>query len=577
MSDRPSSTRWGNIIVEELVASGIRTICVSPGSRSTPLVVAAASHPELTVYSILDERAAAFFAVGMGKGTGRPTAIVSTSGTATANYHPAVLEADQSQTPLLVCTADRPTERHDIGANQTVRQDDLYGDAIRWAPKIPIADAGAYTEKSLRSKVDLAVAKTIEPIPGPVHLNLPFRKPLAPDPSHSSSSTDTDDPEPTVSIETSSTTVSPSTIDMLVDRLQEAERPLLVSGPLDPRSSPEPIGALSTTFDLPVLADPLSSLRQQETERCLGGSDAILEPLLDHGWDPPDVVLRFGARPTSKAIQSLLAETTESHIAVNPIGDLNDPSLSTSRLVPASVDSVSTELCEELEPLTIDTAWQDTLMSAEEAYWSLVTDHRSMLPAEGRIATELIEAAPAGSTVFVSNSMPVRDLDRFGQPRTADLKILGNRGVSGIDGIVSTALGTGAATDGELILFTGDLALYHDMNGLLSIERCDVEVTIVAINNDGGGIFQKLPIAEHDPPFTEHFRTPHGIEFEAVADLYDLGYHAVSVDAFADRYRSVIREDGSHLIEIEVDPTSNHRDREAFQSMVHRHLREVVN
>ncbi|PSQ57530.1 MAG: 2-succinyl-5-enolpyruvyl-6-hydroxy-3-cyclohexene-1-carboxylic-acid synthase [Halobacteriales archaeon SW_9_67_25] len=584
------ATLWGEVLVEELAAAGLSAACVSPGSRSTPLTVALADHPEVTVYSHLDERSSAFFALGRGRRTGRPTAVVCTSGTAAANFHPAVLEASEARVPLVVLTADRPPELRDSGANQTSDQVKLYGDAVRWYRTLPEPEPEPRKLRSLRVAADRAIAEATGTPAGPVHLNVPFRKPLEPTPVPGDvpESLSTEAPPatggrdgPFVRTAAGRTAPGDSEVATLADALGAAERPLIVCGPADPAvhgPTPEALGRVVETTGAPVLADPLSGHRfgahVPDLPVC-GGYDSYLDA---DGWpDPdPDVVLRCGASPTSKVLRQYLRDADARQVLVDPAGGWREAEFTATDLVVADPTPTFASLADAVSDRRDDAAadgevaaWRDRFVDSEDRYWSLVGEACRASFFEGAILRELARTAPDPATLFVSNSMPVRDLDRFGRPRGGDLTVLGNRGVSGIDGIVSTALGAGSATEDPLVLVTGDLAYYHDMNGLLALGRCGVDATVVLVNNDGGGIFHMLPIEEFDPPFTEHFVTPHDLDFEPTADIYDLEFARVAGrSAFLDAFETSVASAGTQVIEVRTDAESSHRTRECLHGRV---------
>jgi 2-succinyl-5-enolpyruvyl-6-hydroxy-3-cyclohexene-1-carboxylate synthase len=282
-------------------------------------------------------------------------------------------------------------------------------------------------------------------------------------------------------------------------------------------------------------------------------------------WPEPEVVLRIGASPTSKPLRRYLARTEARQLLVDPAGGWREAEFAASDLVTAAPSRLAGRLARLVDGAP-DPAWRERWTDAERRHWAAVeaTDE----PFEGRVLAAVAERAPEPTTLFVSNSMPVRDLDRFGRPSTAALTVLGNRGASGIDGIVSTALGAGDATTDELTLVLGDLAYYHDMNGLLALGRCGVDATVVLIDNDGGGIFHMLPIEDHDPPFTEQFRTPHGLEFAPTADLYELSFRPVAPEALPDAYAEAVRTDGTTVLSDPLDAESSHRTREAIAGRV---------
>ncbi len=577
MSTPNRATLWGRVLVDELAKGGLDSVCIAPGSRSTPLAVAFAEHPNVDLYSHLDERSAGFFALGRGRRTGEATALVCTSGTAAANFHPSVIEASQARVPLLVLTADRPPELRDSGANQTIDQVELYGDAVRWYAELPEPRPKERTVRMLRTTAARALLETSSTPAGPVHLNCPFAKPLEPvevpgavPDAFNRTLAGTGRGGPFVRTESPRATLDRESVGRIADALDGAMRPLIVAGPADPHDiDSTALTEFAGSVDVPILADPLSGVRfgtDLDAVTVCGGYDTYVSEL-----PAPDVVLRIGASPTSKPLRHWLQDADARQFLIDPAGKWREASFTVTDLVAATPDAVFDALFERFERKTdrenSHREWDEKLRAAEGQHWSVVdralsTDSVSSTPFEGAILATVLADAPEPSTVFVSNSMPVRDADRFGRPRGADLTVLANRGASGIDGITSTALGAGSATDDPLILVTGDLAFYHDSNGLLAIERCDVDATIVVLDNDGGGIFHMLPIEEFDPPFSSQFKTPHGLDFEHLADLYDIEFEHVDPADFRDAYRESIDAGGTQVLVVEFDAESSHRQRE---------------
>jgi|AntDeeMinimDraft_4_1070355.scaffolds.fasta_scaffold01073_7 2-succinyl-5-enolpyruvyl-6-hydroxy-3-cyclohexene-1-carboxylate synthase len=605
MTEPNRATLWGRVLADELAKGGLEAVCLAPGSRSTPLTVAFAEHAEIDVYSHLDERAAAYFALGRARRTGEPTALVCTSGTAAANFHPAVMEADRARVPLLVLTADRPPELRDSGANQTVDQVKLYGDAVRWDAELPEPEPDERTVRSLRTTAARALAETTGVPPGPVHLNCPFRKPLEPidvpgDIPESFAETLAGRGRDGPFVETTGGTRALGDDDhrRLLGALEAADRPLFVAGPADPDGliglEPAAVTELADRLGAPILADPLSGLRfgphvgsagrENREGSCsvYGGYDAYIAEL-----PSPDVVLRFGASPTSKPLRHWLRDADARQFLLDPAGAWREATFTATDLLAADPGAVIDGLLEALDEsdraesapedsmphaATADD-WRARFDAAERRHWeirdeALTASALESEPFEGAILAAVFSNAPDPATVFVSNSMPIRDADRFGRPQAADLTVLGNRGASGIDGITSTALGAGSATDDPLVLVTGDLAFYHDSNGLLAVERCDVDATIVLLDNDGGGIFHKLPIEEFDPPFTQQFKTPHGLEFDALGETYGLEFERVAPADFAAAYRRSLEAAGTQVLAVEFDSEANHRRRDALTGRV---------
>jgi 2-succinyl-5-enolpyruvyl-6-hydroxy-3-cyclohexene-1-carboxylate synthase len=573
------STLHGRAVVDELARGGVSAVCVAPGSRSTPLTVALAAHEDVRIFSHLDERSAAFFALGRARRTGEPTPVVTTSGTAAANLHPAVVEASQARVPFLALTADRPAELRDSGANQTVDQEKLYGSAVRFYADLPEPTAESRTLRSTRTKVARGLAAATGTPAGPVHLNCPFPKPLEPTPVEGDVPADLDTlaaagrpgEEPFVRRSAGTPALGARDLRSLVETL-DAERGLIVAGPADPPGhDPEAFAALAAATGFPLLADPLSTLRyggHVRTTPVCGAYDAYLNSAATADWPVPDVVLRVGASPTSKALRRYLAEAGARQVLVDPAGEWREAEFAATDLVTADPSRLAARIAELSSP-SADPGWVQRWEAADrvarEVHDEAVADGDAF---EGRVLATLADRAPDPSTLVVSNSMPVRDLDRFGPPSTTNLTVLGNRGASGIDGVVSTALGAGSATTDRLTLAVGDLTFYHDMNGLLALGRCDVDATIVLVDNDGGGIFHLLPVEGFDPPFTDQFKTPHGLDFEPMADLYDLDFRTVDPDEFGDAYADSVATPGSDVLRVAFDAESSHRTREALRERV---------
>lgn len=561
---------WARTFADELARTGIDAVCIAPGSRSTPLTEAFDRHDDIETFSHLDERSAAYFALGRARRTGEVTPIVCTSGTAAANFHPAVIEASQARVPMLVLTADRPPELRDSGANQTVDQEKLYGDAVRWYKDMPEPEATDRKLRSLRTTAARAVSEATGVDAGPVHLNFPFRKPLEPTYVEGDVPADLDSEaldgrsgsRPYVKTTAGAPELSDDHLRKLADDLA-VDRGLVVAGPADPPGfNAEAVAAFAHATGFPVVVDPLSGLRfggHTRTTTVLGGYDAYLDERVTADWADPEVVVRIGASPTSKALRKYLARTDARQYLVDPTGRWREAEFGATDLVEAEPSVLAWRLSQLIRNRP-DESWNALWTDAEDAYWDLVDDETDAF--EGRVAADVADLAPEPSTLFVSNSMPVRDLDRFARPSTKSRTVLGNRGASGIDGIVSSALGAGSAATDHLTLLTGDLAYYHDMNGLLALGRLGVDATIVLVNNDGGGIFHMLPIEVYEPPFTDQFKTPHGLDFAATEDLYDLSFASVDPDDFRDAYAESVATDGTDVIEVRTDAESSHRVRE---------------
>jgi 2-succinyl-5-enolpyruvyl-6-hydroxy-3-cyclohexene-1-carboxylate synthase len=500
--------------VDELAAQGVEYACVSPGSRSAPIAMALQRHPKIKVLVHIDERSGSFFGVGLAKVTGKPVVLLSTSGTAAVEFHAAVVEASYSRTPLIVVTADRPPELQGAGANQSIDQQRLYGTAVRW-----FFDPGAPVELPNGARLwrRLAARAFAEAADGPVHLNLPFREPLVPQPGHV--------PAPVGAAGQSVTRgrLLPVTgqVAALVSALQRSQRPLVVAGEM--RDGDRLAPALSR-LGLPVLAEPTSQLRRPET----GASIESYEALLRAGWSlqhGPDLVIRLGGMPTSGALNKWLAAASAPTFLIDPEHAWRDQDHVASNVLACDPQP----LLEALPPMD-RVAWRDQWVAAGKRATAAIAATLVSTPLhEGHVVRALSTRLPDPAQVFIGSSMPIRAAEAFWPQARPQQRFFGNRGASGIDGLVSTGLGL-AAGRGNLptVLLLGDLSLYHDMNGLWALRRHGIRATLVVCDNDGGGVFNFLPQAEHKDVFEELFATPLGLDLSQIARLYGLVFSPVT-------------------------------------------------
>ncbi len=500
--------------VDELAAQGVEFACLSPGSRSAPIAMALQRHPKIRVFVHVDERSGSFFGVGLAKATGKPVVLLSTSGTAAAEFHPAVVEAAHSGTPLVVLTADRPPELRDVGANQSIDQQRLYGTAARWffdpGPPVEAANAARLWRR-------LAARACSEAASGPVHVNLPFREPLVPTPGEVPTALG----GPGQTVLAGRTLPTPSQVTTLASALQRAQRPLIVAGEM--RDGDRLAPSLSR-LGLPVLAEPSSQLRRAET----GAAVESYEALLRAGWSlqhGPDLVVRLGGTPTSRVLNAWLQATSAPTFLIDPDHMWRDPDQVASHVV--ACDPLA--LMEAL-PAMDRSGWREEWVAAGRRATAAIAGTFVSTPMhEGHIVRALASRLPDNAQVFVGSSMPIRAADSFWPHAKTKQRFFGNRGASGIDGLVSTGLGLAAAhSDVPTVLLLGDLSLYHDMNGLWAMRRHGIRATVVVCDNNGGGVFNFLPQAQHQDVFEELFATPLGLDFAQVARLYDLVYSPVT-------------------------------------------------
>ncbi len=563
-------------LVDELVRSGVGHLCLCPGSRSTPLALCAARHAGIRTWTLIDERSAAFFALGLAKGSRAPVAVLSTSGTAAANFLPAVVEACYGRVPLLVLTADRPHELRDSGANQTIDQIRLFGTHAKWFADLALPEATDAALRYVRSLAAHAVA-TARALPaGPVHLNVPLREPLVPalgwdarSPSAGESGETQSRPagRPYTAVAHGTLVPDPGAVAALAEDMR-SERGLIVCGPADDPSLPAAVSRLAAATGYPILADPLSGVRCGPHDRSLvvDSYDAFLRLGALADVLVPDIVIRMGGLPASRPLQQYLQRHAPSrHVVIESAGGWNDPLRLASDMMHADPRLVCDALVGGLQARG---ALRRTNASPWPALWlRLGQEAREALRRcldttdeafEGKVFFELAAALPDGATLYVGNSMPVRDLDTFFPSVPTAIRILGNRGASGIDGLVSSGLGAAAAGGGPLVLVLGDLAFYHDLNGLLAAKLHGLCATVVLLNNDGGGIFSFMPQAGLPEHFEALFGTPTGLEFKFAAQLYSAGYvRADDWTTFRTSLRGGLASKGLEVIEMRTQRDRN--------------------
>jgi len=542
-----SAYRAAALLVATYARLGLRHVCLTPGSRSAVLSLAFAEHPDITDWIHHDERSSSFFALGLAKAARSPVAVVTTSGTAAAELFPAAVESRFGAVPLLLLTADRPPELRGIGAPQTIDQVGMFGSAVRMSIDEMLA------EMSLDEVTKLAVTTWSEAgrrPAGPVHLNLGFREPFVP--------TEFSVPD----VQVLPQPVTPRPIDSESIRSAAAmlsgKKVLVAAGPVDEPGFAEAVTRLADNAGWPIMADPLSQLRAGVHDRShvISAGDALFRTVRIP--EEPKVVLRFGAPLTSKAFTTWLSDHPHTpQLVVDEVAG-RDPSRTAKMMITA--DPVAFAAALSVEPAAAD--WVQAWTSADRNAGDAMA--RAPFPSEPAVVQIMAERIPAYSNLYVASSMPIRDVDLFFPSIDRPVRFMANRGANGIDGLLSSAMGAAAAGTQTFVL-TGDLSALHDMSALATAARFSLPVTIVVVNNDGGGIFSFLPLSKLPRHFERVFSTPHGLSLVPIAEALSL--RAVQVDRH-DQFVKALSEPGPSLIEVVTDRAQNVRIHEEALSKI---------
>jgi len=557
---------WASLIIEELVRNGVTYFCISPGSRSTPLTVAAARHPETRCFVCYDERGAAFHALGYARGAGKPAALICTSGTAAANYYPAVIEASKDFVPLILLTADRPPELRETAANQTISQPRLYGDYCRWQFDMPCPDINI-TPNMVLTTTDQLVYRAAASTPGPVHLNCMFREPLAPvkqsvpdlylAPIKNWINSD----KPYTDYVNTAHVPDPENLAELARLFNDTRKGLLVVGRLKTDRERKALCALIDKLKWPVFADILSGLSMGvKSKYIISHYDRLLKSDNFSNTAKPDVILHIGGMPVSKQLMRFIEESSPEHyIVINDNPERLDPAHNVSIRIEADLALFCRDLLKQVGPKN-DTQSVDQLISISkqaEMVFEQSIDKQNDITEPG-IARTISQLIPKDHGLFLANSMPVREMDMFARADVNRVFVGCNRGISGIDGTIASAAGFAAGLDRPATLLIGDLAFIHDINSLLLLKSVTQPLVIVLVNNQGGGIFHFLPIADHKDIFENYFLTPHTLSFEATAKQFDLPHQQpLTMADFKKDYQAALNSNKTTIIEIQSNSKLN--------------------
>ena len=551
----PTTARDSHLVIrallDEFVRCGMEHACTCPGSRNTPIVLALARDQRLKSWSHIDERAAGFFALGAAKASGRAVLVTCTSGTAAANLLPAVVEARHAGVPLILLTADRPPELRDIGAGQTIDQIKLYGDNVKWFYEMGLPEASPERLRFVRSLACRAYWTAQEGRPGPVHLNLPLREPLVLDeplPADEPGGGGRSGGAPWVQWS------RPVSVPPLLP--SPGGKAVIIAGDLgSDRATGAQLAEVAARAQVPLLADPLSCARTGSA--AVAHFDLILRDRDLSSALAPDLVLRFGELPTSKPLRSWLGDLPEArHLLFSPDDRWSEPVSRSGVRVVGPLDAAVAGLGQQLA--VGGDGWLDRWLDADRVVAHAIAEPLMIAGLSEPVAiTALAQFLPPSVTLFVGASMPIRDVEEFFPTLAEPPRVIANRGANGIDGTVSCAFGV-AATGAEVVVVLGDVTLAHDVGGLLAATRLGLKLTVVLLNNDGGGIFNFLPVSREGEAFEQHIATPTGLDFAQAAALYGFEYRsATTVDSFADELMAALAGTASTIVEVRTNRVAN--------------------
>ena len=555
---RNTNSLWASIAVETLARLGLQTAVTCPGSRSTPLTFAFARHPKVETLPILDERSAAFFALGCAKRQFRPVALVCTSGTAGANFYPAAIEAYESGVPLLIFTADRPPEMRDCASGQTIDQQKLFGRFTKHYSEMAVPETAPVMLNYLRQTLVNGWGQAISPKAGPVHFNCPFRDPLPPlsDGKTERFQTKLDQAQFFRSV-TPPDAIAPQTQSIPSGLWAQTEKGVIIAGPAIsafPKRYCEAMEAFSDALDWPILAEGLSPLRNhaQISSTIISTYDLILRDAKRADALIPETVIQFGPLPTSKVLRQWLQKHQPQRWVVGNRQNL-DPLHGPTRFLCAEVEQLADNF-RNRGALAHQRNYRQQWLKYEQLVRHSLNDRLATEPAlvESKIVWLLSQHLPKNTPLFIANSMPVRDVEYFWPTNDRQILPMFNRGANGIDGTLSTAMGM-AHHNRPAVLLSGDLAFLHDTNGLLNAAQVHGHLTVVVINNHGGGIFDGLPISQFEPEFEKYFATPQAVNLFSLCKAYGVAHRLiVEVKDFVDCIENLPAQ-GMRILEVVCD------------------------
>ncbi|MFC2135087.1 2-succinyl-5-enolpyruvyl-6-hydroxy-3-cyclohexene-1-carboxylic-acid synthase [Bacteroidota bacterium] len=569
---------WSQVIVRQLADLGVQYVCISPGSRSTPLTLAFDQNDKIKKYILPDERSSGFFALGLTKKSKTPAAIVTTSGTAVAELYPAVIEAYHQRLPLIICTADRPAYLRGTGANQTINQVNIFSNHIRSSVDIGVPELKQTSLKKLLKDISGSVGISTVLNRGPVHLNFQFEKPLEPftftDNISVSFKQKIESPKfyvKNLSYKKSVNSIH-SKVGKLIKKKSGIEKGIIICGPgINDADFPASLVKLARILNYPIFSDGASGLRfgSFPKSNVIANYTAFISSAQFQKNYDPEIIIHFGGAPTSKQLLEFYNRSNADKISISEYGEIRLPSKSIDTIITAEPNHFCEMMIKKISKSknNPESYWLEKIKQLDQISANIKSEiiERSEFPFEGRIVTELFSKLRNNCNVMISNSMPIRDVDFFIKSFNKKINLFVNRGASGIDGIISTALGIAAASEEPTALITGDLAFYHDMNGLLAAMKYSIPLTIILINNNGGGIFESLPIAKEKSEFEKYFITPHNLDFAH----FVLGYEGHYINArhwehFNEQFPKTYNRKRFAVIEIKTDARRSAEIRKSY-------------
>lgn len=564
---------WADLFAKQVYTLGVKHICISPGSRSTPLTMAFAHNKSFKKHIHIDERSSGFFALGIAKLTNQPVVVVTTSGTAVAELYPAIVEAFIQRIPLIICTADRPDYLRNTGANQTINQDNIFKNHIRYFYDCGLPEISKLKLKKFTKNVEQGLHIANEIDSGPIHFNFQFKKPLEPN-----SFTDEVNLKLNDFIVKSDVAVNSqkpvNKIKEVLSLFEQSNNPLLYCGWDNyGKNFVKIISAVSKKFNIPILTDGTTNLRfsKSKNELFLANQTSYINEVKTE----PDAIIQFGNAPTSQAMLNYFENSRASRFLINKFGDLKDPSKRKGNLIKIDPIEFLNILKNNLTRSNNWKKWANYLRAVDD----IAEEDKNILQkavyrSEPRIISELLKSLPENSNLFISNSLPIRDFDLFASKVKKDLNIYVNRGASGIDGIISTASGLAAVSAKPTYLIIGDLAFYHNVSALATLAQNKIPLTIILVNNNGGGIFKLLPIVEDNKYFDEYFNTPLNLNFSKITKAFGGNYYfPEDWKDFERNIKATTTNKIYSVIEIKSDPILSVNLRKEYLAKVSKSIR----